>query len=222
LAARGLDVPERSAESLLATGVLALVDVIAGRMDTARQTLAAASDDRWPREMLASHAAELLRIAQAWEAVDRSDAGAASAHLEALAPRVDTSEHWHLIAHVRALYDIEFENATIGLHRFRALRALRSNKRSDRRRSARILDVTEAFLHLALGDLSRAGSVIGRVSDDPDLMLAAARVEIARGRDRDALALVADASDMYPVVEMSAYVLRAVLLARAGRGVAAQ
>ncbi|MGO1560763.1 regulatory protein, LuxR [Actinomycetales bacterium JB111] len=217
LAARGMEVPQKSAESLFAAGMLAIIDVLAGRMATARRTVARAERNAWSESLMESNAGEPFRIAQAWVAVERSDLDAAGPLLESLMERAEGSEHWHLMAHVRALFDIESGDVEAGIQRFHALRTLRSDKKSNRRRSAFLLRLTESMLYLANGEHAKAAAAVREPTGDVWTSLAAARVAVARGQDREAFELVSAGSRLDPRDQMTAYVLRAVLLKRAGR-----
>jgi LuxR family maltose regulon positive regulatory protein len=222
LAVQGLDVPESSAEALLAVGTLALLDVLVGRMSDARRTLLRADHASWPERLMSSHAGDFLRIARAWEAVERSDVEAARPDLEVLARRADTSEHWHVIAHVRALYDIEVGDVAAGIQRLRAAYTLRADKKSVRRSSAHVLEISESLLYLAAGEHAKAAAALRTPGRYPRSMLAAARVAVMRGMERDAYELLADVSATDPRDVMTGHVLRAVLLERAGRHVEAR
>lgn len=213
----GLDARRSSAEELLAIGVLATADALAGRMADARTTLAQAGARSWPSQTLASHAGDLSRIARAWEAVERADVTAAGAVIDDLWRTIDTTEHWPMIAHVRAVLDVVTGDAVAGLERFRAVRHVRTDPRFARTPAARLVEVAESLLLLATGRSEQAMSALRDHPDHPQLVLATARVCLVRGDDGRALELLRSCTPVHPADVMTSEALRAVLLSRAGR-----
>ena len=160
----------------------------------------------------------LLHMARAKLALER---GAVDDAVDALARVwhiVDTIEHWPLLAVLRASCDLQAGRIEEGRERLRTLRAQRGGRLRGGSPFARGLELAEASLALAAGDLVAARRLTARASDAPEVLLGVARVALFDGQDDRALRLLSEVPESGPAVRAGRAVLQAIVLHRLGRG----
>ena len=168
----------------------AMVDVLDGRLGSARSELASIDPAAWPSGWLNAYAGAFRNVAQAWVHLDDGDPAAALAELDLLGPHFETIEHWEFVATPTAVARAMLGHAAEADAWLAELERERVGSRtlpSVRRR----LMAARSMVQLASGTArhwperrprGRASAVAGAMQ-----ALAAA----ARGSDADAVALLA-------------------------------
>lgn len=191
---------------------------MAGDLPTAQNWVDTAWERPWPQHILDEYQGSLLHMARAKLALER---GAVDDAVDALARVwhiVDTIEHWPLLAVLRASCDLQAGRIEEGRERLRTLRAQRGGRLRGGSPFARGLELAEASLALAAGDLVAARRLTARASDAPKVLLGVARVALFDGQDDRALRLLSEVPESGPAVRAGRAVLQAIVLHRLGRG----
>ncbi|WP_188757065.1 helix-turn-helix transcriptional regulator [Microbacterium album] len=191
-----------------------------GDLPAARQLLAEADAAEWPPGWRASSPADFFHLGMAIVAVEDGDPDAAQAWLEEAGRVAEIVEHWPMFAIVQARRDIAASDAATGLMRLRALRSRRGQAPTTSGARS-LLDIAEADLRLALGDLAHARRLAARGARHRAAgVLALARVEFALGREAEAMARVGSVlatPDLHPRGRLEAELLAAAIALRTGR-----
>jgi len=191
-----------------------------GELPVARRLLAEADRAEWPPGWRTSSPADFLNLGLAVVAVEDGDMEAAQKHLDAAGPIADLVEHWPFFGYVAARRDLVADQAVVGLMRLQDLQARRG--RAPTTSLARsLLDIAEADLRMTLGEMTHARRLATRAAKRSDAgRLVLARVELALGRDSEALARVGRVlvrEDLAPRLRLEAELLAAAIALRAGR-----
>jgi len=158
-----------------------------------------------------------FHLAGAFLALEAFDFDRVAAHVEALAPRLETLEHWPLFASVDAMADLgrgRAHHADLILKRELARGRRLSITASTRHR----LDVTRSVLLLASGRADEANAVLARLPDVPQVAVARARTALIIGEPEAAAAEIAalDLDALTPRLTAEAKLLRAAAELRLG------
>lgn len=168
----------------------AMIDVLDGRIGSARAELASLDPQAWPQAWLNAYAGAFRNVAQAWVHLDDGDPGAALAELELLAPHVETIEHWEFIATPTALAQAMLGHATEAEAWLEQLAADRVGPRTLPSVQRRLM-AARSLVQLASGSARDwpERRPRGRASAVASAMQALAAA--VRGADADAVALLA-------------------------------
>ncbi|MGJ9412634.1 LuxR C-terminal-related transcriptional regulator [Aeromicrobium sp. CF4.19] len=213
---RAGSVHARGGVHLMALGGRAVVSALEGRLTEAGPRIADAQARSWPKELVDGYAGSMLRIAQAIEAMERSDFVTSRERIDAVWSHIDTIEHWPLLVHLRALIDIGQGDGDAGLERFREVRQRRSARRGASATTQRRLDVTECLILTATGDLVGAKSLRPSPRDQADVVLTAARVALLAGDHERTLHLLGRCEARTPIERLTRLTLETMLADRLG------
>lgn len=212
---RTLGVTGRPGLELMSLGGVALIHGASGDLETGQSWVDTALARSWSDSILNEYQGSMLRMAQARLLIEQNDLDGADEALDRVWPIIDTIEHWPMLAHLRALVAACRGEADAGLERFRALRRRRGTRIS--RAQKRLLDMTDATLALAAGDLDAARSLAPRDDDPPSVLIAAARTLVFDGNFERARTVLAGIRAETPDERAGAAVLDAIVLRRFGR-----
>lgn len=207
----------RPGARLQAIGGLAMIEALDGDLPAARSWVEIAESRSWPQAMLDEYPGSMLRIAQAYLAIEDLDFALARQRIAAIWPIVDTIEHWALMTCARALADLGSGRPGEALELLRRMREHRTARRGSTATVQRHLDIVENLLLLAVGDLAGARGLAARRDDPVPLRLAVARTALLDGRDDRALDLAAGSEARTPQERLARTTVEAVLLHRLGR-----
>lgn len=205
----------RPTSRLISYGGIALVHAGAGDTITAQSWIDTALRHPWHDDVLREYQGSMLLIAQAWTMIERDELDAAEDAVMAVWPIIDTIEHWPLLAYVRSIIDICRGTPGVGLERLHALRRERGSRMP--RLQARLLDLAESSLNLAIGDVVAAGALTAHSSDVPAVAIGAARAQLFAGRPERALQMLGAVEATTPADRAAAAALEAVALKQLGR-----
>ncbi len=168
----------------------AMIDVLDGRLASARAELASLDPHAWPQAWLNAYAGAFRNVAQAWVHLDDGNPGAALEELELLAPHLETIEHWEFIATPTALAQAMLGHATEAEAWLEQLAADRIGPRTLPSVQRRLM-AARSLVQLASGSARDwpERRPRGRASAVASAMHALASA--VRGADADAVALLA-------------------------------
>nr|WP_307040033.1 LuxR C-terminal-related transcriptional regulator [Agromyces ramosus] len=168
-----------------------LITAMRGDLTTLQPRLAAARHRRGPAGWRGTFTAAGYHLAEAYEALERFDGGAARQQLDELAPHEPTIELWPLIARMRGLAALVDGVPYLGLQTLAADIAAHADRPSISRAMTTLLATTRAELLLADGQAHRAAEVLRPLRRMPTADLMRARVHLVLGDDGAALGYAA-------------------------------
>ncbi|NLB47573.1 MAG: hypothetical protein GX814_07550 [Microbacteriaceae bacterium] len=213
-------VSQRPGIILNSYGGVAAVHALAGDLEAAAPWIDSASARAWPSTVFAGYNSCLLHIARAKVFIEQNELDQAEAALDTVWHMIETTEHWPLLASLRATLDLCRGRFTEALESFRGLRKRRGSRMP--RSQVRLLDLTESSLTLAAGDPARASSLRPQQGDHASILVGVARAQMYQGQFDDALHTLSAVPQDEPEVRLSSAVLEAVVLYRRGDDEAAQ
>ncbi|MCE0509435.1 LuxR C-terminal-related transcriptional regulator [Microbacterium sp. KKR3/1] len=171
--------------------LLAGVHALNGDLPEARHYFSLVRDGEWDPELLDSYQSTFYRIAGAMLAVEDGDLPAAKQHIRFFEPYRATSEHWTTMASVEAWIALHEGDAAGGLERLESFARLRGREAS----AAHVrhaLSRPRVLLHLALGDVGTAKSIVQRDagSDRFGTVVKRARLALIDGAAADVVRLL--------------------------------
>lgn len=181
--------PVHHERALFVLGAVAAARALHGDMRGAATAVALVQTRELPPS-IAAYVNTLLFLGEALIALERGDAIAAHATLEAqLEVEVATSEHWELITHVLGTLDVFVGRPDIAVERVEAERARHRGRHTSAPYVAGLLTATRATAELAAGSPLEALATVHAVRRPTvPVHLAAARAELAARRPDAALA----------------------------------
>ncbi|MDT0157916.1 LuxR C-terminal-related transcriptional regulator [Microbacterium sp. ARD32] len=185
------------------------IHALDGGLKEAAGYAAIAREDRWTDVQRSWYPGTFYRVGEALLALERFDAAAASAHLDAMVHDRRTIEHWRAIASTEAIAALVAGRPGAGLAGLTAFTALRGHESRHAEGEDRMRAV-HSLLHLATGNLDAAARALhpARGSTSAEIRVAAARIALTRGRAGEAMQdarVAADrASRPRPAVEAAA------------------
>lgn len=213
--------PRQPLNELFSWGSLATIEALGGDLDRAEKWIDLARTRPWPDAAIRGYSGTMLAIASTLVALETLDFERAARELEVSWHDIATNEHWPLLLHCRALLDIGTGGAGEGLERFRLVRAQRTEQTGVPPKTEERLTLTEHLLALAAGELTLAGSLLGKARG-VQLQLAAVRWALIADDGDRALELLVQAVPQTPSDRLTATILRALLLLRLDRAEEAQ
>ncbi len=171
--------------------LLAGVHALNGDLPEARHYVALIRDGDWNPALLDSYRGTYYRVAEAMLAVEDGDLAAAKQHIRFFEPYRATSEHWTTMASVEAWIALHEGDAAAGLERLESFARLRG-KEAGAAHVRHALSRPRMLLHLALGDVSTARSIVQRdaVPDRFGTILKRARLALIDGKASDVVRLL--------------------------------
>lgn len=171
--------------------LLAGVHALNGDLPDARHYVALIRDGDWDPALVDSYRGTFYRVAEAMLAVEDGDLTAAKQHIRFFEPYRATSEHWTTMASVEAWIALHEGEAAAGLERLESFARLRG-KEAGAAHVRHALSRPRMLLHLALGDVSAARSIMQRdaVPDRFGTVLKRARLALIDGKAADVLRLL--------------------------------
>lgn len=162
--------------------MLAGIRAMHGDLTGASEFVVLARGEPWTDEQRAKYPGTFYRLAEALLAVERFDAETAQAHLDAMDHGRRSIEFWIAIAQVEARVALMAGDAANGLARLEAFAQLRGAEgRSAKARHQ--LASSRALLHLALGNLHAASTILKHDAPDTDqTRVDRARLDLVTGR----------------------------------------
>ena len=167
---------------------LAGTHALMGDVRRARDLVEEARRRSWPDGWPDGYMGSMYRLAEAVLAVEELDAAGAQTHLDALAPHLETIEHWPLLTYVQATVDLVAGRPAAALERFDATLRLHRERRSSTALNGRHLDATRMLLLVATGRAHDAVNAAPGGAGDPVVALALARAQLVAGMPEKALA----------------------------------
>ncbi|MFF1539956.1 LuxR C-terminal-related transcriptional regulator [Microbacterium sp. NPDC058269] len=171
--------------------LLAGVHALNGDLPDARHYVALIRDGDWDPALVDSYRGTFYRVAEAMLAVEDGDLAAAKQHIRFFEPYRATSEHWTTMASVEAWIALHEGDAAAGLERLESFARLRG-KEAGAAHVRHALSRPRMLLHLALGDVSAARSIMQRdaVPDRFGTVLKRARLALIDGKAADVVRLL--------------------------------
>ena len=171
--------------------LLAGVHALNGDLPEARHYVALIRDGDWDPAIFDSYRGTYYRVAEAMLAVEGGDLAAAKQHARFFEPYRATSEHWTTMASVEAWIALHEGEAAAGLERLESFARLRG-KEAGAAHVRQALSRPRVLLHLALGDVSAARSIVQRdaAPDRFGTVLTRARLALIDGKAADAVRLL--------------------------------
>ncbi|MEJ1089227.1 LuxR C-terminal-related transcriptional regulator [Microbacterium sp. Mu-80] len=163
------------------------IHALDGDLGEAGAYAAIAREDRWTDVQRSWYPGTFYRVGEAMLALERFDAPAARAHLDAMVHDRRTIEHWQAVASTEALVALVEGRAAAGLAGLDAFITLRGPE--GRRAGARSqLAAVRSLLHLAMGNADAAERALQRFEGPSAVKyVASARIALSRGRIGSAL-----------------------------------
>ncbi|WP_349899508.1 helix-turn-helix transcriptional regulator [Parafrigoribacterium soli] len=163
---------------------------VRGQMDDAAQFIETARTETWPEGWRDGYYGAMYQLAESFLALEAFDTDLAERHIQALAPHLDTIEHWPLILHLNAMICLTGGRAAEGL----ALLGSEPSKHARRPNSftSAQLDATTSLLLLAAGRPAEADAAVRKLPKTlPAAALALARIALVGNRPEEATRLLA-------------------------------
>ncbi|WP_426171377.1 response regulator transcription factor [Microbacterium sp. DWRC1-3] len=162
------------------------VHALNGDLPEARHYVALIRDGDWDPALLDSYRSTFYHVAEAMLAVEDGDLPAAKQHIRFFEPYRATSEHWTTMAAVEAWVALHDGEPAAGLERLESFVRLRG-KEAATAHVRQALSQPRVLLHLALGDVSSARSILQRdaVADRFGTVLKRARLALIDGKAAD-------------------------------------
>lgn len=163
---------------------------VRGQMDDAVQFIETARTEAWPEGWRDGYYGAMYHLAESFLALEEFDTERAERHIQALAPHLDTIEHWPLILHLNAMICLTAGRAAEGVAMLRSERSKHARKPNSF--TGAQLDATTSLLLLAAGRPGEAAAVVSKLPKNlPAVSLALARISLVGNGPEEATRILA-------------------------------